>query len=105
MGDSYIMIMTNCRDDREAEFIIEALFADKLVACVQTNKVHSHYYWQGGIRHDNEIRLLIKTKKSKYTACEEKIKSIHSYELPEIIEIPLTNGSHEFLNWIDFATK
>lgn len=105
MNDGYILILTNCRDDREAEFIIEALFAEKLVACVQTNKVHSHYYWQGKIKHDNEIRLMIKTRKSLFSACDQLIRSNHSYELPEIVEIPMTDGSTEFFNWIDYATK
>ena len=100
-----IIIMTNCRDSNEADFIIEGLFAEKLVACVQTNKIHSHFYWKGKIMHDAEVRLLIKTKKSLFKECEQLIKNIHSYELPEIVEIPITDGSQQFFDWIDFATK
>lgn len=105
MSEQYTMILTNCRDDNEADFITEALFEEKLVACVQTNKVHSHYFWKGKVMHDSEIRMLIKTKKSLFKEVEEKLKSMHSYELPEIIEVPIGQGSKEFFNWIEFATK
>ncbi len=71
MSEKYTMILTNCRDDNEADYITQALFEDKLVACVQTNKVHSHYFWKGKVMHDSEIRLLIKTKKK---TCSKKLK-------------------------------
>lgn len=105
MGNEYTFILTNCRDDREADFITELLFEKKLVACVQTNKVHSHYYWGGKVRHDSEIRMLIKTKKCHFSEIELVIKSIHSYELPEIVELPIGQGSQEFFDWVDYAVK
>lgn len=105
MAEEYVMVMTNCRDDREADFIIEGLFAESLVACVQTNKIHSHYFWKGKVRHDSEIRLLVKTRKALFREVEAKIRSFHSYELPEIVEIPITAGSQDFFNWVDFATR
>ena len=55
--------------------------------------------------HDSEIRLLIKTKKNLFSEVESKIKSLHSYELPEIVEIPIGQGSKEFFEWIEFAVK
>lgn len=105
MNEEYIVVMTNCRDDREADFIIEALFAEALVACVQTNKIHSHYFLKGKVMHDTEIRVLCKTRKSLFEEVAQKIKSVHSYELPEIIEIPITAGSQNFFDWVDFATR
>jgi len=105
MEDEYTLILTNSRDENEAEYLINQMFEQKLVACVQTNKVHSHYFWKGKIMHDNEIRLLIKTKKSLFKACEELILSLHSYVNPEIIELPITNGSKDFFDWVDYATR
>jgi len=105
MSETHTFILTNCRDDREAEFLTKQLFEKKLVACVQTNKVNSHYYWGGKVRHDNEIRMLIKTKKYLFAEIEETIKSIHSYELPEIVELPIGKGSQEFFDWVDYAVK
>lgn len=105
MSTESILILTNCRDDHEADYIIEALFAEKLVACVQTNKIHSHFFWKDKIKHDAEVRLLIKTKKVLFNECEELIKKMHSYDLPEIVEIPITDGSQQFFDWIDYATK
>ena len=100
-----ILILTNCRDSNEADFIMEGLFAEKLVACVQTNKIHSHYVWNDKIMHDAEVRLLIKTRKELFSECEKLIRSMHSYELPEIVEIPITDGSQQFFDWINYATK
>ena len=105
MNTESILILTNCRDNHEADFLIESLFAEKLVACVQTNKIHSHFYWKDSIRHDTEVRLLIKTKKVLFKECEQLIKNMHSYDLPEIVEIPITDGSQQFFDWIDYATK
>lgn len=105
MSEKYTLILTNCRDDNEADYIIKKLFEEKLVACVQTNKVHSHYYMQGNIIHDSEIRLLIKTKKDLFEAVEKKILSLHSYKLLEIIEIPIGRGSQMFFDWIENATR
>lgn len=104
-NNEYSMILTNCRDDREAEFITQALFDQNLVACVQANKVSSHFFWKGTIRHDSEIRLMIKTRRSLYPAVEACIRQVHSYELPEIVEVPIMNGSQTYLQWVDFATK
>lgn len=105
MNDDYSLILMNTRDSNEADYIIDQLFEKKLVACIQTNKVHSHYFLKGKVMHDNEIRLLIKTKRSLFKECEELIRSFHSYEIPEIIEIPITNGSKDFFEWVDFATR
>ncbi len=105
MKDEYTLILTNTRDKREADLMIETLFEKRLCACVQTNNVYSHYFWKGKIMHDNEIRLLIKTKKSLFKQCDELIRSIHSYDIPEIVEIPITDGSQDFLNWVDYATR
>ncbi len=99
----YIIIMTNCRDDREADYILKALFEAKLAGVVQTSKVHSHYYYNDTLIHDSEIRVLIKTKKTLFKECEKLIKERHSYKLPEIIAIPIVDASDEFLQFIDYA--
>lgn len=99
----YIVIMTNCRDDREADFIIKSLLDAKLAGAVQTNKVHSHYYHNGRFVHDSEIRLLIKTKAELFEACKKLIQEFHSYNLPEIVALPIVSGSEEFLSFIDQA--
>ncbi len=105
MSSAYILILTNCRDDNEADYLMEKLFEDKLAACVQTNKVHSHFYSKGKVVHDSEIRMMIKTKKSLYKQCEETIRNLHSYDIPEIIELPITDGSKHFFDWVEFATQ
>ncbi len=102
-SSDYIIIITNCRDDREADYITKALFDAKLAAVVQTNKVHSHYYHNDKLIHDSEIRLLIKTKSSLFEECKKLIKQRHSYNLPEILALPIVDGSSDFLKFIDYA--
>ncbi len=102
-SSEYIIIMTNCRDDREADYITKALFDAKLAAVIQTNKVHSHYYHNDTFIHDSEIRLMIKTKATLFEDCKKLIKQRHSYNLPEILAIPVVDGSRDFFKFMDYA--
>ncbi|MCF8019550.1 conserved protein of unknown function [Petrocella atlantisensis] len=105
MEDGYIIIMTTSRDYREADYITKILLEEKLAACIHSSTEYSHYFYNDKLHHDEEIRLMIKTKKHLYEEVERTIKGLHSYELPEIIVIPIENGSKEYLHWIDFITK
>lgn len=62
------------------------------------------YQWQGKIEHDNEILLIIKTQLSLFSRVEQMIQELHSYELPEIIAVPIKTGEKNYLNWIQSAT-
>lgn len=81
---------------RIATKLIEA----SLAACVNLFPLDSIYLWQGKINHDQEYQLIIKTDLSKFDELAATIKTLHSYEVPEIIALPIVAGSKTYLDWL-----
>ena len=99
------MVLTTCNSSETSSLIAEALISNKIAACVNIIKgVESVYQWQGKIEHDKEILLIIKTRESLFSQVEQTIQELHSYELPEIIAVPIKTGEKNYLNWIQSAT-
>lgn len=104
-NDNYIIVFTSCNSAEIASNIAESLVGNKLAACVNIiNGVESVYQWQGKIEHDQEILLIIKTRKSLFSPLEKAIQEHHNYELPEILAVPIEAGEKNYLNWIQSAT-
>ena len=97
----YSMILTTTDSKSEAENIAKALIEDRLAACVQIESIESIYRWEGKIVQESEYLLRIKSIDSMYEKIEAKIKSMHSYDIPQIIQIPITRGYEQYLNWIE----
>ncbi len=93
--------MTTCGGREEAERIAAGLVEDGLAACVQLAGIRSVYRWEGKVSTDDEVALYIKARRDRYPEIEAYIKSQHSYDLPEIIAVPIEAGSPEYLAWID----
>lgn len=100
----YCVVITTCKKDDEKK-IIDALISSRLAACVNSWPVKSTYIWKGKVEEDEEYILFIKTKKERYKEVEEKIKSVHSYEVPEIICFDIKEGNESYLKWIDEVVK
>jgi len=99
-----IIIATAANKD-SAKKIARLLVEKRLAACAQMFPIESVYLWQGEICEDSETALLIKSKTALFGEIKAAIKEAHSYEVPEIIQIPITNGLPEYLKWIgDSAT-
>lgn len=99
--NDYGVVLVTVGSQEEAENIASALVELKLAACVNILPIHcSVYMWQGKVNKDKEWQLIVKTKLSQFSALEEKIRELHSYELPEIIALPIVNGSQGYLQWI-----
>ena len=104
----YVVILVTASSRQEALAIAlrarcaiaHALVADNLAACVSFTQIHSVYKWQGKVNSDDEWQLVIKTHIDKFPQLENKVKEIHSYEVPEIIALPIVAGSLPYLNWI-----
>ena len=95
------LIMTNLPNQDVALKLANRLVESGLAACVNIMApCTSVYIWQGSLETVEEIPLLIKALKQNYSAIEKEIQSIHPYELPEIIAVPLTDGLPQYLNWI-----
>ena len=65
--------------------------------------VHSIYRWQGAIQDEPEVLLVIKTLTTRYSELEMRLKSLHPYEVPEIIALPVTCGASDYLGWLGTA--
>lgn len=95
------LVFTTCPNQDVAEKIASALVEDGFAACVNiVAGVKSVYQWQGKIKQDNEVLLLIKTDSAHYAQLENKIHALHPYELPEILAVSIAIGSKAYLNWI-----
>lgn len=97
----YSMVLTTAPSVKEARKLSKAILDQKLGACVQIlPQIESRYIWKGKKESSQEALILIKTKSSLYRKLEIAIQKIHSYETPEIIQIPIQKGSRAYLSWI-----
>jgi periplasmic divalent cation tolerance protein len=98
---SAIVVVTTVGTEEEANLIAEELVERRHSCCVNILPIHrSVYRWQGKICDDSEYMLIIKTLESEYSAVEETIQELHSYDLPEILAFGIQRGEAGFLTWI-----
>jgi len=105
MKDSYCIVTTTCGSLGEAHELAEMLVNRKLAACVQLVNITSVYRWGGELNKETELLLLIKTTQERYQQIEDAIRENHSYEVPEIMQIPVDGGFLPYLSWIDESTR
>jgi periplasmic divalent cation tolerance protein len=104
MSDSIIVLVT-CGSEGEASNIARSLVEERLAACVNIlSPIRSIYRWQGKVWDEKECLLVIKTQKQRFEALEERVKSLHSYSVPEIIALPILQGSPPYLRWLTEMT-
>lgn len=99
--EKFGIILVTVPSEEEGTAIALNLLQEKLAACIKIVPVQSFYIWEGEINRDSEWQLLIKTNLSHFSGIENKIKLLHSYEVPEIIAIPIVEGSQSYLSWIE----
>ncbi|GAB4462658.1 MAG: divalent-cation tolerance protein CutA [Elainellaceae cyanobacterium] len=98
--EPYGLVLTTAASRTEAEAIARALVFTRLAACVSLFPLHSVYTWQGRLEQQDEWQLVIKTDLTLFPALETKIRELHSYDIPEIIALPISIGSADYLHWI-----
>lgn len=102
----YVVIFSTTANKKEADHISGELIKNRLAACVNIiENVHSLFWWQGKIDSAKEALLVIKTRKTLANRVIKKIKSLHSYEVPEIIALPIVSGNKKYLEWIGESTR
>lgn len=100
------VLFTTAPDSRTARKLAEGLVAGRLAACVNvTDKAVSFYRWKGRLERSGESLLVIKTVKKNFSKINEFLRAAHPYELPELIALPVTRGSKEYLTWIEKSVK
>ena len=101
-----IVIFVTASTEEEAHKVAELLLGRRKAACVNiVPEVDSSFWWRGKLDSARESLLIIKTRASLLPEIIEMVKSVHSYEVPEIIALPIIGGSEDYLEWIDDAVK
>jgi len=98
----YIQVFTTTENKDDAREIARDLVENRLVACAQ---VVGPYRWKGKIEEEEEWLCILKSRYESYEKLEDRIKSIHPYEEPEILALPVVKGSRGYLEWIDRQMK
>lgn len=100
MDNKLCVIMTTVNTKEQANTIISAVLDKRLVACVQTREIESHYVWNNELCNDNEVLIYLKTEERLYSQVEELLNEIHPYDVPEIICVPVDNVSKGYAEWV-----
>jgi periplasmic divalent cation tolerance protein len=105
MDGSYCVMLSTAGSEEEANRLAKILVTKQLAACVQISRITSWYSWKGKTSHEPEHLLLIKTKVDLYKKVEAEIVANHSYEVPEIVQLPIAQGLDRYLGWIGENTQ
>jgi periplasmic divalent cation tolerance protein len=101
LENSYIVVMVTTASKQEAETIAQNLLEAKLIACANIlGPVSSHFHWSGKIEKAEEYLVLMKSRRDLFDKLAEKVKALHSYEVPEILAFEVTGGSKAYLDWL-----
>ena len=102
----YIQIFTTTDKRENAQDIARGIVEKRLAACVQiVGPITSSYWWDDNIEESEEWLLIMKSQKNLYKGLEEAIRGIHTYEVPEILALPVIAGNQGYLDWIDREVK
>jgi len=97
-----IVVLSSCGSAEDAARIARALVEKKLAACVNVMPaVRSFYRWKGAIEDEQESLLVIKSSRALFDQLRAEIEKLHSYEVPEIIAVPIVDGSEGYLEWLE----
>ncbi|HDH53181.1 MAG TPA: divalent-cation tolerance protein CutA [Nitrospirae bacterium] len=101
-----IVTFITAPSEDEAARIARSLVETRLAACVNIIKnMRSIYTWQGNVEDDSEVLMIVKTRKSLFKTLSAKVRELHSYDVPEIIALPVIEGSEEYLKWLKESTE
>ncbi len=102
----YIMVLITASKEDEAARIAHDIVSSRLAACVNIVKgIRSIYRWKGKIEDEGEVLMIVKTRRDLFGELKKRVKKLHSYSIPEIIALPVVEGSEEYLGWLKEETK
>jgi periplasmic divalent cation tolerance protein len=104
-GEAVLVLITTATRD-EADRIARGLVEQRLAACVTiVPQARSFFWWENKLSEEEEVLLLMKTRRSHLRQLIVRVKALHSYSVPEIIALPIVEGSTSYLEWVDEATR
>ncbi|MGH7826510.1 MAG: divalent-cation tolerance protein CutA [Candidatus Binatia bacterium] len=100
--DDFIIVFVTAGSSTEGDQLARALVNERLAACVNRIKsIKSVYRWQGQVEESEEELLIIKSKKELFRSVEKRVRELHSYSVPEVIALPIIEGSQGYLEWLE----
>ncbi|HLN88514.1 MAG TPA: divalent-cation tolerance protein CutA [Candidatus Binatia bacterium] len=103
---NYIIVTVTTPNKEEAEKIAQSLLNEKLIACANIiNPVTSFFFWSGKVERAEECLMVMKSRLDLFEELSERLKSLHSYEVPEILAVPIVKGSEAYLDWMGEVLK
>jgi periplasmic divalent cation tolerance protein len=97
-----IVVLSTCGSAKEADAIARRLVEKRLAACVNLLPgAKSIYHWKGEVEESAEVMLVIKSSRELFDELRVELEKVHSYEVPELIALPIVDGSEQYLEWID----
>lgn len=106
MKREYVVILVTAGSEEEGRKIAKRLLKEKCAACINIiSRVDSHFLWKGKIERVNEALLVVKTKKPYLKKVTKLVKELHSYEVSEVIALPIIGGNKNYLDWIERELK
>lgn len=106
MNIEYIIVFVTTANKAEAEKISQALLKERLIACANIiNPVTSFFFWSGKIDRTEECLVVMKSRRDLFLELAERLKGLHSYEVPEVLALPIIEGSAAYLGWLGEVLK
>jgi periplasmic divalent cation tolerance protein len=102
-----IVVLVTCGSAREAKRIAQGLVGRRLAACVNILQapIESVYRWKGNVESAREFLLVVKTSRKRFPALQKEVQRLHSYDVPEIIALPIVSGERRYLAWISESVR
>lgn len=100
-----MLAITTAPDRLTAERLAQGMLERRLVACVNLQAVHSHYWWQDRLTQADEVLLLMKTTQDRWQELEAFVRDHHPYDVPELVALPVAAGLDSYLDWIAKETQ
>jgi periplasmic divalent cation tolerance protein len=101
LENTYVIVIVTTPSKQEAEKIAQHLLKERLIACANIiGPVSSLFHWSGKIEEAEEYLMLMKSRKDLFEKLSEAVKALHSYEVPEILALPMVEGSKAYLDWL-----
>ncbi|MEM0980271.1 MAG: divalent-cation tolerance protein CutA [Cyanobacteria bacterium P01_H01_bin.58] len=102
---NHVVILVTIDTQEAAQEVAQILVQERLAACVNIFPVHSIYIWEGEVQQAGEWQMIIKTDRSKFAEIELKLGEVHPYDVPEMIALPIQQGTSAYLAWLTAQTS
>ena len=103
---SYIIVIMTASTKEETVKIVRTLLEERLIACANImDPVSSFFWWQGKIAEEKEVLVIMKSHENLFKKLSNRVTELHSYDVPEILALPIVDGSQAYLDWMNAALE